>query len=206
MSVHSPSHGAPVLLPHWEWRTFAPSLEGTQALIAMGTRLGRSEGQEISLLCLTSSHDVSIRPSGMALKWRKQVGQAGLELWDSVLESTFPCSRETVLSLFDTWGIPAPALPRASYTLETFLAEIIQGHPDLRVIEVNKHAEAFSIDGARCEWTHLIANQTQLECLCIEHEDPGLTLQVVQRLGLQSRLNTSYPVGLKQALHLNPQH
>lgn len=206
MPVHTPSHGAPVLLPHWEWRTFAPSLEGTRALNAMGTRLGRSEGHEISLLCLASSHDVSIRAGGMALKWRKQVGEAGLELWDSVLEFTFPCAREMVVSLFDTWGIPAPVLPHASYTLKAFLAEIIQGQPDLRVIEVDKHAEAFSVDGARCEWTHLIANQTQLECLSIEHEDPGLTLQVVRRLGLQTRPNTSYPVGLKKALHLIPQH
>ena len=200
------SQGAPVRIPRWEWRTFAPVPDCVRILDGLGTRLGPSDSREISLVCLTSSHDVSIRDGYMALKWRKQVGQAGLELWDIVLESAFPCSRDAVQRLFETWDVSSPELHRSQYTLKAFLEELIQTHPGLQLVQVDKHAESFLVDGVRCEWTHMIANQVPCECLCIEHEDPSLTLQVVHRLGLESRRTASYPVGLKAALNLDNQH
>jgi len=200
------SHGAPVVIPRWEWRTFAPALDCLQVLGAAGTRLMAEDGCETSLLCLGSSHDVAIRGGRMALKWRKQVGMDGLELWDTVLEFGFPCSRETVQRLFEIWGLPVPDLGRTTYSLEAFLADVIQVQPGLRKVEVEKHADAFLVEGTRCEWTRLAANGIAFETLCIEHEDPDLTLQVVRRLGLESRPHVSYPTGLKAALELSNPH
>lgn len=201
-----PSCGAPVLIPRWEWRTFAPALDAAGALKEMGTRLDSSDHREISLICLTSSHDVTIRDRRLSLKWRKQVGQKGLELWDVVLDAGFPCAQETLRRLFDAWDMALPVLHRANYTINAFLDEVIRIHPNLRVVEIEKHSERFTVEGARCEWTHLLANQTPCECLFIEHEDPSLTLQVVRRLGLQARPHASYPSGLKIALHFDTQH
>ncbi|MFN7958204.1 MAG: hypothetical protein U0P46_07790 [Holophagaceae bacterium] len=205
MPLPLPIHGAPVVIPHWEWRTFAAA--GCEmALDGLGTRLGSAEGTEIRLICLPSSHDVAIRDGRMTLKWRKQARREGLECWDTVLDSTFPCPRETVQRLFEAWDVPSPEHPRCSYTLSAFLEEAVQSQPDLRVVEVQTHTEAFSVGGARCEWTRLTANAVPCQCLCIEHEDPGLILQVVRRLGLQPRMHASYPSGLKSALLLNTQH
>ena len=172
----------------------------------MGARLGSSNDREISLISLTSSHDVTIRDRRMALKWRKQSGQDGLELWHVVLHSAFPCAQDTVRRLFEAWDIPVPGLYRSHYRIDTFLDEVIRIHPNLRVVEIEKHAESFAVEGVRCEWTHLIANRIPCECLFIEHEDPSLTLQVVRRLGLHARPHANYPTGLKTALHLNTQH
>lgn len=201
-----PSCGAPVLLPRWEWRTFAPALDCARKLQDMGTRLGSSHDREISLISLTSSHDVTIRDHRMALKWRKQSGQDGLELWDVVLDSAFPCAQDIVRRLFEAWGIPLPILHRPYYTIHALLLEVIQTHPNLRVVDIEKHAESFSVQGARCEWTRLLANHVPCECLSIEHEDPCITLQVMRSLGLEARPHASYPTGLKSALHLNTQH
>ncbi len=201
-----PSQGAPVTIPLWEWRALAPVLACGHALVADGDRLNQSVSREITLLCLTSSHDVRIREGSLSFKWRKQAGQDGMELWDSVLKCTFPCPRETVLRLFDIWGITCPDLNRSTYSLEAFLENLIQEHPDLQVVTVDKQAETFSLQGARCEWAQLTANDIRLESLCIEHEDPSLALQVIQRLGLQAHDHISYPQGLKRALNLTPPH
>ncbi|MCE1204207.1 MAG: hypothetical protein LWW79_06320 [Holophagaceae bacterium] len=206
MSNALPSGGAPVLIPHWEWRTFATSGDCVRTLEDLGTRLGTSDRREISLICTTSSHDVTIRDGRMALKWRKQVRPEGLERWDSVLDFTFPCGRETLQRLFEAWDIPSPGFSQPLYTMQTFLEEIVHNHPGLRMVTVEKYAESYSLEGTRCEWTRLVANQTHCECLCIEHEDPGLILQVVRCLGLQARPHASYPTGLKAALQLDTQH
>lgn len=206
MSTALPSRGAPVLIPHWEWRTFATTADCVKTLDGMGTRLGTSDRREISLICSTSSHDVAIRDGRMALKWRKQVHPEGLERWNIVLDFAFPCRRETLERLFEAWDIPSTGISQPLYTMQTFLEETVRNHPELRMVMVEKHAESFSLEGTRCEWTRLVANQIQCECLCIEHEDPGLILQVVRCLGLQARPHASYPTGLKAALQLDTQH
>lgn len=205
MSHPLPIHGAPVVIPHWEWRTFA-SVGCEEGLANLGTHLGSAEGRELRLICLPSSHDVAIKQGRMTLKWRKQTRQEGLECWDTVLDSAFPCPLETVQRLFEAWGVPPPEHPRSSYTLPAFLEEAVQSHPDLRVVEVQAHTESFSVEGARCEWTRLTANAVPCQCLCIQHEDPGIILQVVRRLGLQAQKHASYPTGLKSALLFNTQH
>lgn len=206
MSHALPSFGAPVLLPRWEWRTFAPTLDGTRKLQEQGVRLGVSDHREISLICLTSSHEVTVRDHRLDLKWRKQVAQEGLELWDVILDSPVPCAQESVHRLFEAWDLPRPILHRSYYTVQALLLEVIDAHQNLRVVAVERHAESFSIQGARCEWIRLIADQVPCECLSIEHEDPSMILQVVRSLGLQDRSHTSYPSGLKSALHLDTQH
>jgi hypothetical protein len=205
MSHPLPIHGAPVVIPHWEWRTFAAG-DCEAALAGLGTHLGAAEGAEVRLICLPSSHDVAIRDGRMTLKWRKQARQEGLECWDTVLDSTFPCPLETVQRLFEAWDLPPPQPPRSTYSEPAFLEEAVHGHPDLRLIEIQARTESYSVEGARCEWTRMTANGVPCECFSIEHEDPGLILQVVRRLGLQAQKPASYPTGLKLALLLNTQH
>jgi hypothetical protein len=60
-------------------------------------------------------------------------------------------------------------------------------HPDLRVVEIDRRSEAFLLDGVRCELIELRADQLRLECFCVEHEDPGLMLQILHRLGRNPR-------------------
>ena len=193
---------APVSIPRWEWRTFAPfdgeRLKGQLgAAITHGTR-----SHEITILCARSKHDVLIKGDVLRLKWRKQVSPSALELWDQVLSEAFPCSSEVVLRLFDAWVLPLPALNRTTYSKDQFLAEILPQHAELRPIAIAKRSETFLLDGISCELTVLTADQVELNCFGIEHEDPGLVLQAIHRLGLEGWPNTSYPQGLKTALNL----
>jgi len=89
----------PLDLPRWEWRTLATSL-GDLRFALRGVPIERVRHiEETYLLCARSSHNAKIREGLMDLKWRKQVGRHGLELWDPVLKSTFPCEAEVLLLL-----------------------------------------------------------------------------------------------------------
>ena len=194
-TIHTPVH-----LPRWEWRTIASSLRDLRGALS-GVRIDMVRNiRETYLLCDKSNHNAKIREGLMDLKWRKQVDRFGLELWDPVFKSTFPCELETILQLFGGWGIPVPLLERESYSQREFLDEVIVPHPDLKAVEVAKVREGFVLDGTTCELVRLEVAGMELESFCVEHEDPLLVLQVMKNLGLDTRQNVNYPMGLKNAL------
>ncbi len=193
---------AAMVIPRWEWRTFASSLNDLRRRIDGAAFAAPRESREIYLLCLTSSHNAKIRDDLMDLKWKKQVDGDGLELWDPVLKSGFPFEASFMPRLFGAWGLPLPRLERASYTLPQFLDEIMGRTPGLRAVQTNKRREGFTLDGTKCEFATIVADGVPLESFCIEHEDPKLVLHVIRGLSLDSHQNINYPMGLKKALAL----
>lgn len=196
------SHTSAMVIPRWEWRTFAPSLDDLRRRINGAVFQPPRETRETYFLCLTSSHNAKVRDGLMDLKWRKQVDADGLELWDPVLKSAFPIDAGVVPKLFEAWGLPLPALPRASYTLPELIDEVVAPNPALRAIRTVKRREGFMLDGTTCEFARIVADGVPLESFCVEHEDPALVLNVIRNLGLDSHQNINYPLGLKRALAL----
>ena len=191
-----------VFIPRWEWRTFAPSLSGLRSRIGDVTFEAPRESRETYVLCLKSSHNARVRGGTIDLKWRKQADPSGLELWVPVFTSQFPLAAKFMPRIFEAWGIPVPLLQRPAYTLEQFLGEIVDPDPDLAAVELTKRREAFVLDGTRCELATIRAGEVPMESFRLEHEDPSLVMQVLRRLGLDSRRNINYPMGLKAALGL----
>lgn len=196
------SHTSAMVIPRWEWRTFAPSLDDLRGKVNGVEFQAPREILETYFVCLKSSHNAKVRDGLMDLKWRKQVDADGLELWDPVLKSTFPIEAGIVPRLFEAWGLPLPALPRASYTLPELLDEVLEPNPALRAVRTVKRREGFTLDGTTCEFARIVADGVPFESFCVEHEDPSLVLQVIRSLGLDSHQNINYPLGLKRALAL----
>jgi hypothetical protein len=193
---------ATMVIPRWEWRTFAPSLADLRRAVGGVPLEPPRESRETYLLCLRSSHNTRVRDGLMDLKWRKQVSPDGLELWDPVLKSSFPFDASFMPRLFEAWGLRTPSLARLRYTLAQFLEEILAPNPDLRAVDVTKNSQRFTRGGTTCEFARLTVDSLPLETFCVEHEDPELVLQVVRGLDLDSRHNVNYPMGLKRALAL----
>ncbi len=196
------SHTSAMVIPRWEWRTFASSLEKLRRRVDGAAFEPPRESRETYLLCLKSSHNAKIRDGLMDLKWKKQVDADGLELWDPVLKSGFPFDAAFMPRLFEAWGLPMPRLERASYTLPQFLDEIMGRNPYLRAVQTSKRREGFALDGTKCELARIVADGVPLESFCVEHEDPKLVLHVIRSLLLDSHQNINYPMGLKKALAL----
>jgi hypothetical protein len=191
-------------MPRWEWRSFAPSFDAFRQDHPELSVSPAVTSQDVCLLCRTSTHDVQIQDGAVRLKWRKETGPGGLEMWDPVLSAGFPCSPMVVARLFEAWGLPVPKLERSEYTQAQFL-ELVRRHThDIYAVGITKQSETFQLDGVSGEFARLTIRHARVECLSMEHEDPGLTLQVIARLGLRARGNTSYPQGLKDALRIHP--
>ena len=196
------SHTSAMVIPRWEWRTFAPSLDALRRRVNGIEFQAPRETRETYVVCLKSSHNAKVRDGLLDLKWRKQVDGDGLELWDPILKSGFPSDSRVVPKLFEAWGLPLPALPRASYTLPELLAEVVEPNPALRAVPTVNRREGFTLDGTTCEFARILADGVPLESFGVEHEDPALVLHVIRSLGLDSRQNINTPLGLKQALAL----
>ena len=191
-----------MIIPRWEWRTFAPSLAGLRSRLGDVAFGAPRESRETYVVCMKSSHNAKIRDGMIILKWRKQVDPSGLELWVPVLRSGFPLAADFMPRIFEAWGIATPPLSRPAYTQEQFLEEIVGPDPDLSPVEITTRREAFELDGASCELAVIRAGGVPMESFRLEHEDPSLVMQVLRRLGLDSRRNINYPMGLKAALGL----
>ncbi len=195
---------APMIIPRWEWRTFSPSLRALRGRLRGVVFDAPQESCETYLLCLRSSHNAKIRGDQLQLKWRKQVSDEGLELWDPVLQSPFPLEVPFVMRLQDVWGIENRSLEGGPFGRDVFLSEIVAGSPDLRAVVVRKRHEGFEVQGAKCKFTEIAGVVEPFESFCIEHEDPEIVMQVIRELGLDGRENINYPKGLKRALGLLP--
>ncbi len=191
-----------MVIPRWEWRTFAPSLDALRRRLNGIAFQPPRETRETYFVCLKSSHNAKVRDGLLDLKWRKQVDADGLELWDPILKSGFPIEAGIVPRLFEAWGLQLPALPRASYTPSEFLAEVVEPNPALRAVRTVKRREGFTLDGTTCEFARIVADGIPFESFCVEHEDPCLVLNVIRSLGLDSHQNINYPQELKRALAL----
>jgi exopolyphosphatase/guanosine-5'-triphosphate,3'-diphosphate pyrophosphatase len=191
-----------MVIPRWEWRTFAASLEDLRQRINGVAFDAPRESRETYLICLRSSHNAKVRDGRMDLKWRKQVDADGLELWDPVLKSGFPFEAAFMPRLFEAWGLPMPAPGRPAYTLDQFLDEVIEPNPALRAVPTTKRRDGFTLDGTKCEFARIVAGGIPVESFCVEHEDPSLVLHVIRRLALDSHQNINYPLGLKRVLAL----
>ena len=194
------SLSSPIALPRWEWRSIATSLPQLRQRLAGVEIETVREIQETYLLCLKSSHNAKIRSGILDLKWRMKVNAQGLELWNPVLKSGFPMESANLAELFRAWSMPLPSLGRLAYNQEQFLQEIVAPHPDLRAVEVQKLRKGFVLEGTTCEFAAVTAGGIHLESFCVEHEDPGLVMNVLTDLGLDSHQNTNYPKALKQVL------
>jgi hypothetical protein len=188
-----------VALPCWEWRTFISHLDLESLGLDISECASRSE---IRILSLVSAHDVRIQEGHLELAWRKQVSRDGLELWDPVLESTFPLATDFVSRLFVAWGLGKPTLTLPEIAESVFLESVVAGNPSLRVVTLSMQERNFQMEGLRGSHSFGKAGGVAIQTLHLTHEDPSLLSQILQKTGLSNYPNTNFPQGLKQALDL----
>ncbi len=189
-----------VALPRWEWRTFLPRLD----LETLGVNISESSSRsEIRILSLVSAHDVRIQEGHLELAWRKQVSRDGLELWDPVLESTFPLTVEFISRLFTAWGLSRPTLAIPERTECLFLEGVAAENPVLRVARLSLEERHFQINGVRGSHSYGMVGGVPFQTLHLTHEDPDLLFQTLRKTGLSQHSNTNFPQGLKQVLDLH---
>jgi exopolyphosphatase / guanosine-5'-triphosphate,3'-diphosphate pyrophosphatase len=190
------------IVPRWEWRTFGASFgEADRRFGAL--ELGRAqESDEVYLLSRDTDANVKIRDRLMDIKTLERVNAEGLEQWRPVMKEEFPLPAAEVARVCAELGV-APIAGLEAYTLEQLQAELTQPSRGVRVVEVHKRRQRYTISGCSAEMTDVVAGGRPVRTVAIEHEDPARVLAAVREMGLNQFENISYPRGLKRLLGLS---
>ena len=152
---------------------------------------------ELYFLSVHSDASVKVRDGLMDVKQLLRVNDDGLELWTPVLKTGFPLTRDDASAVLTNLGVAGPVLRQTSYTLDSFVGELIRPDPDLRMVEVHKRRAHYVVDECMVELTELTADSTPTRTLIVESPDPSLVSSIVGRLGLADRRNVCVARGLK---------
>lgn len=184
------------IVPRWEWRCFAPSLEGLAQRAGLPPGAPAHESDEVYILALDRAvaDNIKIRGGVLDVKRLRQTNQDGLEQWEPIVKASFPVRRQEIAALF-----PGLAPAKEAYSVAE-LVEFAAARPALRAIAVHKSRRGFSFGGCIAELARITGEGLALDSFSLEHEDPGRVATALGALRLDGRANTSYPVGLARAL------
>jgi exopolyphosphatase/guanosine-5'-triphosphate,3'-diphosphate pyrophosphatase len=183
------------IIPRWEWRTFGTHFGPAEEHLAGLTPTGVQRSQELYIISVEGD-TVKVRDELMDIKLLREVGVGGLERWEPVLKEPFPLAPQEVASVLEALCVPVPELAREQYTLEQLLAEVIDPQPALRTVPVSKHRVRYTIEGCIGELSDVETGHGRTRTIAIESEDIDAVVAAVRAVGLEPRVNTSYPRGL----------
>jgi exopolyphosphatase/guanosine-5'-triphosphate,3'-diphosphate pyrophosphatase len=189
--------GTSVVVPRWEWRTFGAD----DGPFAGYSPESVQESDERYLLSTQSDASVKVRDELMDVKRLEHVNADGLEQWRPVLKGHFPLAAADAGSVLAALGVSAPpTLQRREYSLDEFVAELVEASPELRAVTVHKRRRHYRIDGCKAEVSSVRTEAGEIGTIAVESEDPELVIETVRRLGFASRRNVNLPRGLKTQL------
>ncbi len=191
------------VVPRWEWRTFGTTLRSADRYLAQLEPTEEQESEEIYFLSARGG-TVKIRSALMDIKLLREVGVGGLERWEPVFKAEFPLDREQLSIVFDALKEAPPRLRRDEYTQEQLLAEVIEPLRSVRAVPVAKHRTRYTIAGCAGESSEVRIGDVSTRTVAVESEDREAVLAAVRGIGLGSRVNMSYPRGLRAIFDNEP--
>ena len=183
----------------WEWRTFGTTFGDAEARIhARPAQIQQS--RETYVVCSESDTNAKVRNLHFDVKVLQEVNRDGLERWLPAFKAPFPLDRRSLEMLFGAWGLPLPRLRLESYSLDTFLSELVAPHLSLTAVHVGKQRQSFTIDDCIVEIAELNFDGAPLRTIAVEMPDPARVMDTVRKLGLARYENVNYVKALKRFL------
>ncbi|HET7763221.1 MAG TPA: Ppx/GppA phosphatase family protein [Phycicoccus sp.] len=193
----------PVVVPRWEWRTFAPRGDLTEALALLPADTVQ-ESDEVYVLSLEGDASVKLRAGVLDVKVEEHVDGDGLQQWRPVLKATFPLDGEAAAVAFGALGLPAPEA-RGEVTEEQWWQDLVGTRPELRAVPVHKRRRRGLLDGCMVEATEIEVDGVPALTVAVESPDQALVSATIARLGVEGRRNTCVARGLKSLLGWGPE-
>jgi len=177
------------IIPRWEWRTFARTIETRIDLTAYP--LSRHvESSETYLATTSSEGNPKIRDELIDIKTLQQVNDDGLEQWKPLLKASFPLSAEQVAEVYRALGLAAP--PGAGDCDLDALLQMIGEDAQAWAISADKVRDQYDVDGCTVESSDVSFDGETFRTVAAEDPDPVKVRDTVARLGLQERENINY--------------
>lgn len=193
----------PVTIPRWQWRTVAPDLSSLFRRLPVPPNGPERRETEIHLICHNSSHSAVVRGGALELRWRKETGPDGFELWDTILHVELPFRAADLQRLWAAWELPHPSLQDEYRTIDGFLQGPIAAAAGVTPVTLSRSYRSGVLQGVSCSMETLdVVSAMRLQSFCVEHEDPSLLTQLLAGIGLRGCDNINLLHGLRTALGL----
>lgn len=192
--------------PRYEFRAFAQNLGIVEEKMRqMSAVCQYRESREIYIMSTANDiNNTKIRNDLMDIKVLIQRVQ-GLEQWNPRMKGKFPMTVQTIAEeMFPAFGVTAPALQRDTYTLEQYLLEIIEPHPQLAAVNLFKQRYGFTIQDCTAEIAEVYINGARIRTACLESEDRDAVLATAADIRLTEYENVNYLLAIKRVIGMAP--
>ncbi len=186
-----------MIIPRWEWRTFGERFGAAEERLAELTPSSVDDSDELYIVSSRREGSIKVRDGVLDVKRLEQVSDEGLEQWRPVAKAEFPIAATEIAKLLSGLDVDVPRLDRDTYDLDELVEEVVGPSADLLSLSVHKRRAHYMLGGCMAELTEVQANSLATRTIAVEAEDPELVRKAVEELGLWSRLNVSFPRGLK---------
>lgn len=146
----------------------------------------------------TDAANVKVRDNLLDIKTKTGETEDGYEIFQPRGKFRFPVKKEELHTILSHLQVEM-ATGQDEYTLDAFVA-LVQKHPDLRIVSVEKMRYGFSIDGIICEYAQVWFNGALVETACCESENYAGIKAVAEKLGIAGLANTNYLKAAKQVV------
>jgi hypothetical protein len=202
-SIVRPITGVAVTIPRWQWRILAPDLSWLADRLSAHAWSAVRPTTEIHLVCMHSAHHAWLHGDELVLRWRKEVGPHGFELWDTILRRAAPFPPASLARLYSAWSLPEPESRAEALSVADLLRGPIAATPSVRPVTVHRQGRTADLEGMACRFEEVATEAVSsplFESFSIEHEDPSLMARWLRDVGLRRSLNSGFLDGLKRGL------
>ncbi len=190
------------IVPRAEFRVFGQGLidEVTAAMWKAKATLFkiRTSSETYFLSRKTNEANVKVRDGLLDIKTKVGDTEDGYEIFQPRGKFEFPVSKKDVATILENMLVEI-SLDQDTYTIEEFMA-IVENHPDLAAVSVEKKRYGFSVDGIICEYGEILFNGSKIETACCESVDYAGGKKTMEALEIDKRENVNYLKAAKRSI------
>ena len=190
------------IVPRAEFRVFGQGIidEVTAAMWKAKATLFkiRTSRETYFLSRKTNEANVKVRDGLLDIKTKVGDTEDGYEIFQPRGKFEFPVGKKDVAVILENMLVEAD-LNQDSYTIEEFM-EIVENHPDLAAVDVEKKRYGFSVDGIICEYGEVLFNGSKIETACCESEDYAGMKKAIKALEIDKYENVNYLKAAKKSI------
>ena len=194
------------IIPRYEFRTFAQNFGMVETKMRKLSPCSMiRESQEVYIVSAANNeNNIKIRDIKMDIKELVEIKQ-GLERWYPRMKSEFPMQTDVIRNeVFPAFAVKEPEFKRNAYSLDQYLGELINPHPELSAVNVFKRRFAFTINGCITEIAQLLINGAAIQTVAVELDDIDAIFEAKEMLGLTEYENVNYLLAIKRIIGMEP--
>ena len=191
--------------PRFEFRSFGQNFDSqwkrmSRLSVPVPEKVWERESDEVYIISRTNDiNNTKIRDGKMDIKtYVKTVD--GLEQWNPLMKGEFPIAKEVLENeVFPAFQVDMPALDKATYTYDEFMA-MIKANPNLAAVKVHKQRFGFMVNDTICEVGYVLINGARVVTINSESTELDDIKKTITDCGLEGVENINYLQAIKRVI------